>query len=429
MAARAFVFPVLGGSRFGRTVAPHVVLVGADLFPAFQDFARGLKQAGAKLTGVGSTSRSGLRAGLRRWLDDWVWVRSPFDAEAAARELSRHLGGRAADRLETVDERLVVPAAVMRQRLALPGQSVESATLCRDKPAMKAALRQAGLPCAESAAVDSLAAVDAFVERVGYPVVLKPRAGLGALKTYRVVSRRELERAARELRVGGGESIAIEEFVEGHEGFYDTLAVDGAPRLDFVSHYYPSVLEALTDRRAAPQIAATNRVELASYRELRESGARALRALGIGTAATHMEWFFGPKGLKISEIGARPPGERIWDLYCVGNDIDLYRLWGEAIAGGGIAATPSRRLATGSVQVRPDRDGKILSYEGVDRVAKRFGSWIWQHDLPRPGRRTVPIEKGYLANAWFRLKHPDYDELRRMMDTVGRTVRVHAGPA
>jgi hypothetical protein len=410
-------------------VSKHVVLVGADLFPAFQDFARGLKQAGARLTGVGSTSRSNLRAGLVRWFDDWVCVRSPFDAEATAREIARQLAGRTPDRLETVDERLVVPAAAMRQRLGLPGQSLESAHLCRDKPAMKAALREAGLPCAASAAVASLAAAEAFVERVGYPVVLKPRAGLGSLATYRVASRGELERAARALGVDRGESNAIEEFVEGHEGFYDTLAVDGAPRLDFVSHYYPSVLEALSDRRVAPQIAATNRIELESYRELRETGAKVLRVLGIGTAATHMEWFFGPRGLKISEIGARPPGERIWDLYCVGNDLDLYRTWGEAIVTGEVSATPSRRLATGSVQVRPDRDGKIDSYEGVDRIAERFGAWIWQRELPRPGRRTVPIEKGYLANAWFRLQHPDYDELRRMMDLLGRTVRVHARPA
>jgi len=410
-------------------VTLHVALLGADLFPAFHEFARGLKQAGARVTGVGATPKTALRAGLKRWLDDWVAVRSPFAGEAVARELRRHLGGRGVDRLEAVDERLVVPAAEARQRLGLPGQALESAKLCRDKPAMKEALRRAGLPCAESAAVASLAELEAFVERVGYPVVLKPRAGLGALKTFRAGGRDELDRATRALHLERGESIAVEEFIAGHEGFYDTLVIDGVPRLEFVSHYFPSVLEALSDRRATPQIAATNRVERASYDELRAAGARVIRALGIGTAATHMEWFFGPKGLKISEIGARPPGERIWDLYCVGNDLDLYRAWGEAIVAGRVDVEPSRRFATGSLQVRPDRDGKVASYEGIDRVAQRFGAWIWQHDLPRPGRRTVAIEKGYLTNAWFRLKHPDYDELRRMMDTIGRTVKVHATPA
>mgnify|MGYP003350285868 CR=1 FL=1 len=40
---------------------------------------------------------------------------------------------------------------------------------------------------------------------------------------------------------------------------------------------------------------------------------RVITALGIETSATHMEWFFGPKGLKFSEIGCRPPGVRAWD--------------------------------------------------------------------------------------------------------------------
>ena len=31
-----------------------------------------------------------------------------------------------------------------------------------------------------------------------------------------------------------------------------------------------------------------------------------------------------------------------------------------------------------------------------------------------------------MANAWLRMKHPDYDELRRMLDIVGQTVKVHA---
>jgi hypothetical protein len=38
----------------------------------------------------------------------------------------------------------------------------------------------------------------------------------------------------------------------------------------------------------------------------------------------------------------------------------------------------------------------------------------------------MPVEAGYMANAWVRMKHPDYDELRRMLDAVGETVQVHA---
>lgn len=406
----------------------HIALLGPDLFAAFHDFARALKASGARVTGIGATPTARLRAGLKRHLDHWEPVASPFDAAEVARAVARASRKRGVDRLETVEERLIEPAALAREKLGLPGLSTAAARLCRDKPAMKEALRRAGIPCAESAAVATPQDLAAFAERVGWPLIVKPRAGLGSQKTFRADSRRELEAAASALGLGRGGEAAVEEFVEGHEGFYDTLSIDGEPRLEFVSHYFPSVLEALTRREISPQIAATNRVEAASYRELLDTGRRVIRALGIGTSATHMEWFFGPKGLKVSEIGARPPGERLWDLYCVGNEIDLYREWAEAIVHGRNTARPSRRYATGSVQVRPDRDGKIAGYQGLEEVRTRYGAFVFASDLPRPGRRTVPIEKGYLANAWFRLRHPDYDQLRAMMDDIGRTLRVRSVP-
>ncbi len=32
-----------------------------------------------------------------------------------------------------------------------------------------------------------------------------------------------------------------------------------------------------------------------------------------------------------------------------------------------------------------------------------------------------------MANAWVRARHPDYDELRRLLARVGQLVRVRAG--
>lgn len=135
------------------------------------------------------------------------------------------------------------------------------------------------------------------------------------------------------------------------------------------------------------------------------------------------------KGLKISEIAARPAGERIWDLYCVADDLDLYREWGLAVSERGVEARPSRRLATGHVQVRPDRDGIVVDVRGRELVERRCGDFVFARELPRPGRRTVAPEKGYLGNAWYRLRHPDYDELRSLMDFVGRRLHIRARAA
>ena len=109
-------------------------------------------------------------------------------------------------------------------------------------------------------------------------------------------------------------------------------------------------------------------------------GRRVSAALGIGTAPTHMEWFFGPKGLRFSEIGCRPPGVGQWDSYCAGNEFDLYREWALAVCHGVTERRPSRKYACGIIALRPDRDGRISGYERDRRDLS---------PLPRPGGRQL----------------------------------------
>ena len=111
-----------------------------------------------------------------------------------------------------------------------------------------------------------------------------------------------------------------------------TLTADGEVVHDFISHYYPNVLEAMRTRWISPQIITTNRVDAEAYEEVKELGKRVIDVLGIETSATHMEWFYGPKGLRFSEIACRPPGVGVWDLYGSANDLDLYVEWAKLIA-------------------------------------------------------------------------------------------------
>jgi carbamoylphosphate synthase large subunit len=405
----------------------NVVFV-EPFFPSSQrQFARALAEAGATVIGIGEYGIESFDDDLKGWLHHYERVPSVTDVEAMTRAVRWVQDKLWVDRLEATVEAHTMAAAQVREACTIPGTSVRTAWLCRDKPSMKEALREAGVPTAASAAVSSAASAREFAERAGFPLILKPRSGAGASGTVRVDSLDELERALGVFGGQGVESIAVEEFVEGHEGFYDTIAVDGRVALDFVSHYYPNVLEAMRARWISPQFVCTNRIDSApEYGELREMGARVIAALGIGTSATHMEWFFGPKGLRFSEIGCRPPGVGAWDLYSAGNDIDLYRAWADAIVHGGTGAVPSRRYATGIVALRPSQDGSISGYSGVDELQQQYGEWVIDAHLPAPGTPTQGVEAGYMANAYVRMRHPDYDTLRGMLDAVGRTLRVYA---
>ena len=413
----------------GNTVGVVNIIFVEPGFPANQRrFALALASVGANVIGVGESEEWALDDELRSALTGYYRVGSV----TSVREMTdavRFIQDRVwVDRLEATVEAHTMPAAQVREATGIPGTSVHTTWLCRDKPSMKQALREAGVPTAASRAADHADVVWEFAARVGYPLILKPRAGAGAQDTMRVDSDAALAHALTVFGATGATSIAVEEFVEGHEGFYDTIAHQGRVVHDWTTHYYPNVLEAMRTRWVSPQFVTTNRMADSSfYGEVQDLGQRVIEALGISTSATHMEWFHGPKGLKFSEIGARPPGVGCWDLYSASNDVDVYREWAHVITHG-MPEQPMRRpYSAGIVALRPDHDGQIRGYSGIDDIQARYGQWVIDGHFPPEGHHTQPVEAGYMANAYVRLRHPDYDTLRGMLDDVGRTIHVYAG--
>jgi len=405
----------------------HVVFV-EPCFPAHQrEFVRGLSLTGATVSAVGEHPVEALDDELRRWLIHYEQVPSVVDPNALERVVRWIHYRLPVDRLEATVEAHVLPVAEARERLGIPGTPPRTAFLCRDKPAMKEALRAGGVPCATFLGSGDREAIFSFAREAGYPLVVKPRAGSAARGVERVDSGEALGAALDRAGVGEGPEVAVEAWNDGHEAFYDTITIGGRVAHEFIAHCYPNVLEAMRTRWISPQVVVTNRVKSApGYQEVLEMGRNAIRILGIDTSATHMEWFVGPEGLRFSDMGCRPPGEQGWTLCSVANDIDVHHEWATAVVFGRTVRKASRRFATGLIGLRPDQDGVIRGYSGADEIWRRWGEWIIDSHFPPPGTPTRPIDAGYMANAWLRMKHPDYDELRGMLDTVGETVHVSA---
>ena len=396
-------------------------------FPYNQrEFVRGLHGAGANIIGIGERPEEYLADDVKHWLTHYVQVQSVVHEPALLRAVQHIQGLVYVDRLEATVEAHIMAAARVREATGIPGTSVQTAYLCRDKPAMKDVLREAGIACALSTRADDPQGAREFARQVGYPLIIKPPAGAGAAGTWKVRDASELEQVLVESGVVDGNEVAIEEFIEGHEGFLDTLTINGEVAHEFITHYYPGVLTAMRERWISPQMVTTNRIDAPGYKEVRQMARDVIRVLEIGTSATHMEWFASPKGLRFSEIGCRPPGVGQWDVYNAANDFDLYLEWANALTHGKPKHSPSRRYAAGMIALRPTCDGRITGYSGLETIQQHFGDCIVASHLPQPGSATQPVEGGYMANAWMRVRHPDYDELRKIMNTIGETVKVHA---
>ncbi|MEZ4319369.1 MAG: ATP-grasp domain-containing protein [Myxococcota bacterium] len=407
---------------------PHVIFV-APHFPANQRrYVRGLKAVGAYVTGLIDVDPRHLDPELRQLLDHVEYVPNLTDEQAmydAVRRVQKR--GPWVDRLEATIEVHMNFMARVRKACGIPGMTPEQVNLCRDKFVMKQFLRSKGIPCARNAEVSNAQQAVAFVKEVGFPVILKPRDGAGAHGTHKITNDAELQAALHAEGLTSGERyFTMEEFISGHEGFFDTLTVDGRVAFEGITHYYPNVLEAMRTRWISPQMVTTNRIDAEGYGPLRHFGREVISAMGLETTATHMEWFAGPKGLLFSEIGARPPGCNFWDLYCEANEFDLYTEWARAVCHKTVHHGPSRRFAAGLIALRPSQDGHIVGYEGVERMQAKYGGLIFKLHLPPVGHRTQPVEAGYLANAYVCVKHPDYDAVRAILTDIGETVKVYA---
>ena len=72
------------------------------------------------------------------------------------------------------------------------------------------------------------------------------------------------------------------------------------------------------------------------------------------------------------------------------------------------------------------KEATLAGYEGVEAVHQQYREWVIDAHFPANGAPTQPVEAGIMANSWIRLRHPDYDSLRDILDDIGRTVKVNA---
>ena len=129
--------------------------------------------------------------------------------------------------------------AEVRSRCGIPGMKREAATNFRDKNTMKSVLREADLPVARQAKITSLEAAEQFIETVGYPIVLKPIAGVGSKNTVRVQDEDGLISAKNLLFPSEDNPVQAEEFVQGEEHTLESVTINGETVWQSSTYYLP----------------------------------------------------------------------------------------------------------------------------------------------------------------------------------------------
>lgn len=362
----------------------------------------------------------GLAARAAHWrVDD---VLDPGQLSWAAGELTQRVGP--IDRLFGAYEQLQVPLAEVREAMGIDGMRVAVARRFRDKPEMKDALRAAGLPCAKHRLAETADEAVAFALATGYPVVVKPPAGAGAVSTFRADDEPSLREAVAKAAPRAGHAALVEEFVTGTEHSLETISIDGRAVWHSLTHYYPTPLEVVRNPWIQWCVVLPREVDDARYDDIREAGSRALEALGMETGLSHMEWFRRRDGtIAISEVAARPPGAQITTLNSRAHDIDFVRAWAEVMVFGTFVR-PTRKYAVGAAFLRGQGSGTVRRVHGLEQIDREMGPLVVDVKLPSPGQAAAA---SYEGDGYIILRDPDTAVVMRALQRLISVVKVELG--
>jgi hypothetical protein len=405
---------------------PSVVFVA----PFFAETTLRFVNAAAELDGVrlglvSQNSPEQLPGALRsklsaHWrVDDAL---EPARIAAAVHELAGRIGP--CERLLGALEQLQVPLAEVREALGIPGMGVEAARNFRDKARMKDVLRQAGVDCAKHRLASSITEAFEFARAVGFPLVVKPPAGAGARHTLRVEGRSQLEEALALMTPSPQRPVLLEEFITGEEHSFDTVSVRGRPVWHSLTHYRPGPLEVMENPWIQWTVLLPREVDHPRYDDIREVAFRALRALGMGSGLSHLEWFRRRDGrVAVSEVAARPPGAQFTTLISYAHDLDFYSAWARLMIEERFEPPP-RRFAAGIAFLRGQGRGTVRAIHGLDRAQETLGDLVAEVRLPRAGQ---PPSGDYEGDGFVVLRHPETAVVDEGLKRLVQLVRVELG--
>jgi len=348
-------------------------------------------------------------------------ITNVYDLEKAVRALQSRIGK--IDRCFGAYEQLQEPLAKVRETLGIPGLSSKAAANFRDKGRMKDALRAAGVPVAKHAVVTQPNHVQAFVAQVGFPLVIKPPSGAGALATHRVADQTALDALLAAQPPSPEGPWLAEEFLRGTEHSMETVSINGEAVWHSLTRYEPSPLEVLEHPWIQWCVVLPREIDDPSFDDARKTVAQALRVLGMQTGVSHCEWFRREDGtVAISEIAARPPGAQITTLVSRAHDIDFVKAWARLMILGTFTV-PARKFAVGAAYLRGQGQGRVRGVHGLDTVEREFGSLICDFRLPYPGQTPTG---SYEGEGFILLRHRDttmvVSALRRLVSVVRVTL-------
>ncbi len=230
------------------------------------------------------------------------------------------------DRIVALDDFDVEKAAMLREHLRVAGMGDTTARYFRDKLAMRAKAREAGLVVPDFVPVLNYDEIRAFLNTVPGPYVLKPRSMAAAIGIRKVATGDNLWPLLDEL--GDQQAFfVLEQFVPGDVFHVDSIVADYRVRFAMASRYGTPPLETVQEGRVFTT--KTLRRRSPDERTLLGFNQTLLKALGLKQGVSHTEFIKGRRdgAFYFLETSARVGGAHIVDLIEAASGLNLWAEW------------------------------------------------------------------------------------------------------
>ena len=353
----------------------NFVFISPNFPDTYWRFCRELKNNGFNVLGIGDCEYFNLTDDLRSSLTEYYKVSSleNYDEVFAAVAFFTFRYGKI-DWLESNNEYWLERDAALRTDFNIEtGFHTKDIKRVKYKSEMKKYYKKAGVKVARHCMAKSLSGCKKFIDKVGYPVIVKPDNGVGANDTHRINSDEELEAFFKnKLPV----TYIMEEFIQAEVNSYDAIVNSKGEPIFETGNVTPLSLMDVVTQNGTSLFYILNE----PFDDVRDAGRRTLKAFGVKSRFVHFEFFrltcdqpIGKKGEVVAlEVNMRPSGGISPDMMNYANSTDVYKIWADMIA------YDSTLCPTGEkyyCAFAGRRDGKDFAYSEQD-ILDRFSANI-----------------------------------------------------
>ena len=314
----------------------NFVFISPNFPEAYRWFCIRLKENGVNVLGVGDCPYEGLHPDLKRALTEYYRVDSLENYDQVLRAVGYFTGqyGKI-DWVESNNEYWLELDAQLRTDFNITtGLKSHEIEKYKSKFAMKEYYRKAGIPCARCCPATTLDAALAFTHEVGYPVIVKPDNGVGAIATWKLQSDEDTVAFFNELPPV---PYLMEEYVTGVVTTYDGVCDSRGEVLFAASHITRNSIMDMVNEGVPTYYYVDKEVPA----DVEAAGKATLKAFGASSRFFHLEFFrltegkegLGKRGDIVAlEVNMRPAGGFTPDMLNFSQSADVYQIWADMVA-------------------------------------------------------------------------------------------------